>query len=62
MRVNQILAIAAIAATVAMATACGGQQQPAVKAETYSVVVNDVPVICFFNDETEKLISAYWKE
>lgn len=34
MRVNQILAIAAIAATVAMATACGGQQQPTVTTES----------------------------
>ena len=34
MRVNQILVIAAIAAAVAMATACGGQQQPTVKAES----------------------------
>jgi len=33
-RVNQILVIAAIAAAVAMATACGGQQQPTVKAES----------------------------
>ena len=34
MRVNQILAIAAIAASAGLAAACGGQQPPAVQAQS----------------------------